>query len=409
MPPPADAPDAAALIEEFLNQNVNLANEIAFMQEEIQAKDEQLNSMHLIIKNKDASIQKWIRANGSHAPNPKEEQYRKQIIELYDKAQVLSDEKVELAQKCQGLIDKRLLWLDTQIKSLQDRGEFPVDESLPSMLRPKASERVSVQHEPVSASTPGQNGAATTPHVRHPNQHPQRAHPIQTQGLPSTGPNTPSATPASAAAAAILANRQQQQRESSLGASAASAKRQKLTGGLGTLPAQSSGLARHSSMTPGTPRAGTPVRSSSVGPRSQKSIPGNKKVAPQGSRQSGIPRKNKPGKSGLSRVKRTGNKNSPSSTNDSELSDAESGSAEDEDEPGTPPPVKGDVDMADAEEEEGGDDRKYCTCQSVSYGDMVACDNDGCPYEWFHWSCVGLTSEPKGTWICPVCTKNQKK
>ena len=37
-----------------------------------------------------------------------------------------------------------------------------------------------------------------------------------------------------------------------------------------------------------------------------------------------------------------------------------------------------------------GDDKKYCTCHSVSYGNMVACDNEKCPYEWFHWSCVGI-------------------
>lgn len=55
------------------------------------------------------------------------------------------------------------------------------------------------------------------------------------------------------------------------------------------------------------------------------------------------------------------------------------------------------------EEEEGQDDRKYCTCRSVSYGNMVGCDNEECPYEWFHWSCVGLKSEPPGKWFCPEC------
>lgn len=60
-----------------------------------------------------------------------------------------------------------------------------------------------------------------------------------------------------------------------------------------------------------------------------------------------------------------------------------------------------DVEMDDAEGE--GDDRKYCTCRSVSYGNMVACDNDDCPYEWFHWSCVGMTKEPAGTWFCDEC------
>ncbi len=31
----------------------------------------------------------------------------------------------------------------------------------------------------------------------------------------------------------------------------------------------------------------------------------------------------------------------------------------------------------------------YCTCNRVSFGDMVACENDACPIEWFHYECVG--------------------
>jgi len=64
-----------------------------------------------------------------------------------------------------------------------------------------------------------------------------------------------------------------------------------------------------------------------------------------------------------------------------------------------------DEDVMDVDDDEAGDDKKYCLCQNVSFGDMVACDNDDCPYEWFHWSCVGLKSEPNGTWYCPVCAK----
>ena len=38
---------------------------------------------------------------------------------------------------------------------------------------------------------------------------------------------------------------------------------------------------------------------------------------------------------------------------------------------------------------------RYCICNQVSYGDMVACDNADCPYEWFHYPCVGVTAPPK--------------
>jgi inhibitor of growth protein 3 len=411
--PPAEHQDCAAVLEEWANRTANLPAEIAFMQEEIAEKDRQMNECLQVINKNDAAIQKWIKINGSHVLNPKEESHRKAVLENYDKAAILQEEKVALSQKTQSVIDKHTRWLDVHIKALQDRGEFPDDLDLPSTLRPLPSERA-VRAEvtaPVMPLGPIAN-SATVVHQRLPIQHPARMLPTQTQphhpsGVTASAPTTP--------AAAMMLNRQT--RESSLGAAAAAAnKRQRLTGGLGSLPANSSGLARHSSLTPATPRAGTPTtaRAGSAQPRvSQKTTTGNKKVAPQGSRQSGVPRKSKPIKSGLGRLKRTGNKNSPSSTNDSELSDAQSGSGEEDDEAVTPPPTgrdaEGDEDMADVDDEEGGDDRKYCVCQSVSYGDMVACDNEQCPYEWFHWTCVGLKSEPVGTWICPVCTKNNKK
>ena len=36
---------------------------------------------------------------------------------------------------------------------------------------------------------------------------------------------------------------------------------------------------------------------------------------------------------------------------------------------------------------------RYCTCQRISFGEMIACDNDDCPIEWFHYGCVGITEE----------------
>ncbi|XP_052863686.1 putative uncharacterized protein DDB_G0271606 [Anopheles cruzii] len=52
---------------------------------------------------------------------------------------------------------------------------------------------------------------------------------------------------------------------------------------------------------------------------------------------------------------------------------------------------------------------RYCVCNQVSYGDMVACDNDGCPFEWFHYPCVNITSSPKGRWYCPQCSSSMKR
>ncbi len=52
----------------------------------------------------------------------------------------------------------------------------------------------------------------------------------------------------------------------------------------------------------------------------------------------------------------------------------------------------------------------YCICQGISYGDMVGCDNPTCKYQWFHFGCVNLESQPKGKWFCSEeCRDKDKK
>lgn len=65
----------------------------------------------------------------------------------------------------------------------------------------------------------------------------------------------------------------------------------------------------------------------------------------------------------------------------------------------------GTVMIPQANRKNGEDTQLYCFCRQVSYGNMIACDNKDCKYEWFHWSCVGLTAPPKGIWYCPDCQK----
>ncbi|KAL0963398.1 hypothetical protein UPYG_G00305830 [Umbra pygmaea] len=55
------------------------------------------------------------------------------------------------------------------------------------------------------------------------------------------------------------------------------------------------------------------------------------------------------------------------------------------------------------------DEPTYCLCEQVSYGEMIGCDNDQCPIEWFHFSCVGLHHKPKGKWFCPKCRGDNEK
>jgi len=45
----------------------------------------------------------------------------------------------------------------------------------------------------------------------------------------------------------------------------------------------------------------------------------------------------------------------------------------------------------------------YCLCRQVAFGEMIACDNEDCAIEWFHYSCVNLNKKPKSSWLCPDC------
>ncbi|XP_056632425.1 inhibitor of growth protein 3-like isoform X1 [Diorhabda sublineata] len=67
------------------------------------------------------------------------------------------------------------------------------------------------------------------------------------------------------------------------------------------------------------------------------------------------------------------------------------------------------ADVADGEWSYDPNEPRYCLCNQVSYGDMVACDNQDCPSEWFHYPCVGITAPPKGKWYCPQCTASMKR
>ena len=54
---------------------------------------------------------------------------------------------------------------------------------------------------------------------------------------------------------------------------------------------------------------------------------------------------------------------------------------------------------------------RYCTCDDISWGTMIACDNEAtCEKEWFHLSCVGLDDLPprRTKWYCPDCRKKLK-
>lgn len=51
----------------------------------------------------------------------------------------------------------------------------------------------------------------------------------------------------------------------------------------------------------------------------------------------------------------------------------------------------------------------YCFCKRIAFGDMIACDNEDCQIEWFHYQCVNLSRRPRNSWICPNCSSKKRK
>jgi inhibitor of growth protein 3 len=309
-------------------------------------------------------------------------------------------------------LDRYVKRLDIKIRDLQTEGSMPVDPQMPTLLRDSPGNLV----PPASSLNTGANT-------------PLQPLPINTMGGSASMANAAIAQLARAAAvgrtsspvvagmqphpllnsshlanapsiAAMNLNRPGPHRESSAGAI-----NRRRPGHLGTLPAHPSNLGtmRHPSLGPGTPKPLTPggSRAGSAGPRPRTKNPmTSRRFDP---RQQQLQQRRRNGKNGPSKKSRIRGlagsaRASPSTTGE------DSGASDDgsEDENGSFQGGGEDMDVDD----EGTDDlTKYCYCQKVSYGDMVACDNADCKGQWFHWDCAGLTSEPLGEWLCRDCLR----
>ena len=442
--------DCASVLDQFVQDVANLPAEMNHLMEEIQAKDKTFQDCRTTISSLDNSLQKFIKLNGSLTPNAKEDQYSKTIMQNLQTCRQVQDEKIGLSEKACILLDRQIKKLDVKIRGLQKDGVFPQDPSIPSLFNTKDQHR-----DPPKTTFPERNNVSSAADTASPlnptsgnaniavsqrlNQALSRssnpaaaAAATAVSNQTATSRNSAPATPASAAA-----HLQQRQRESSAGA--VDTKRRRMNGPSGTLPITSSNL-RQASTGPGTPKAGTPTssRAGSAGPRGgttgvqKKAV--TKKVAPHHQVKKvkssthghghghGRPAKRSTSASG--RVKAStssssatgtgtgvGIKKSPSAGGDEEDDDDDESllSSADISESEDAMMMKA-ADEVNGEEDEGNEDSKvYCTCRTVSHGDMVACDNINCPYEWFHWKCVGLTREPVGTWYCDECRKTLGK
>lgn len=390
----AHTEDASTVLETFLHDVSNIPAEIAHLMEELQAKDSTIADHRAQIARRDNAIQKHVKANGAGAAiqHPQEDVLMRQTADHFDRAQALQEEKCALTNKATFLLDRFVKRLDIKIRDLQNEGAMPLDPQMPSMLHVSPGNLVD---NPSSGMTTGAN----TP-----------LHPLATASGSSTNmanaamarmvnqnlqQRTTPLAPIAGMQPHVLLNGQRQ-RESSAGASS-EGKRRRLNPSLGSLPVPSSGLARQSSLGPGTPKAGTPIvsRAGSADPRLKK--PANKRIAPH---QQNI--RKKFGLKANKSLLRTGTKGTPSTTGEEESEGDASGS---EDEDGM---IVQNKDGALDDDEMEEDNKPYCICNSVSHGNMVACDNENCVKEWFHWECVGLTQEPVGKWLCPECEKLPK-
>lgn len=443
--------DCASVLDAFIHDVANLPLEINHMMEEITAKDKEMQKYHQIIATKDGSIQKHVKANGSLVPHPKEDEYTQAILKHLDLCEELQNQKIALSDKACILLDRQVKRFDAKIKDLISEGLLSNDPPIPTIFNRKSQQpdsgRSFFANLLPAENTPLQ---ITSGNAAHPTGRVSQT-PI---GLTArTAPGTP----------VSAAQQIQRHRESSAGAN--DPKRRRFNATISNMPAQSSSL-RQSSLGPGTPKAGTPgsTRAGSAGPRSTTGAnkkPGNtgkntKISHQQVNKLKGKPvkRLSTPSSQSSSLKKRAGTaRNSPSVMNDddsvlssADVSDADSHTTRSGRRSGKPsgtivavssgPNASGsaptdentnstDVKMHDAnsdvdddsdaasndvddeDEIEQEDTRQYCFCHKVSYGEMVGCENQDCPYEWFHLDCVGLKKAPseKDTWYCSECEK----
>lgn len=62
------------------------------------------------------------------------------------------------------------------------------------------------------------------------------------------------------------------------------------------------------------------------------------------------------------------------------------------------------------EEEKNPSGHLWCTCRRMSFDDMVACDNQNCPIQWFHMTCVNMTmANVPLQWFCDRCRCHRRR
>ncbi|EPS41714.1 hypothetical protein H072_4379, partial [Dactylellina haptotyla CBS 200.50] len=350
--------DVQSVLEQFIENVSNLPAELAHLYEELANKDKRVHTLKESIRQKDASIQRFIRQNGSQVPYPKEAAYNKAISDSFKEINAIQDEKCKLAKRATELIEKHVKRLDMKIRDLQREGLISEDFITPQMLSGYAPPNFATG----SSGAAGGSGEGTSTGGRSAggsagitvNATPGRLQPALTgANRNSTGGGSgggmSTASTLEGVSRSLAASAEDQLLNTLKGAlptPGPDPKRRRLNTG-GPAPVNPSPLANASNANSGV---NTPTRGTA--PNSQNQL---------STRRNGPPPKP---------VRR------PTST-PTVVKKQKNEDDMDED--------HSDSDNDDEEEDTGEDQKPYCVCQQVSFGNMVACDNKSCPFEWFHW------------------------
>lgn len=430
----------------------NLPAEVTHLMEEITAKEQTLQEHLAAVHARDTSLQKFVKSNGSHMPHPREAAYNEAVINNLDRCQALQDEKIVLADKSSVLLDRQIKRLDVKIRDLQKEGLLPDDPPIPSLLNPDSARKTF--REPSRIPHPAHDGAGNTTLGRNAASAVYTPSPnnaqyalasrfnsaARTASLPGNLGGQDRVPSPMNAASAMQFQRNHHQSPSDAGVATAGvaagmpdAKRRRLHSfsgastkshpSLSATPSQpptaSTAVAPSGGFGPDTPSASTTARSASTSSGTRNTLlikkTVGKKVAPhqqnrRGKTANAKRSKKRPVNGSAGRAGEKRNSGSPYYVDEEDDSGLSSPAPSVIDHYLAPENSEGEDDEDDRDDEEGNDDMKvYCTCQTVSHGDMVACDNDDCPHEWFHWKCVGLTREPLGAWYCDECRQKLNK
>lgn len=416
-----DGLDCATVLEQFIHDSANLPAEVNYMMEELEALDKEASRVLASARRSAAALEKQVKNDGSLSAHPKEAELIAQHRRDLDTAIEKQKKKLQCAEKALVTDSRHTRRFDSKLRSLYETGQIEDHEGYLSGLFARMGDYQKSQPDAPAGNLPLQAASANAlntaavransqvaPTIRQPV--PRQIQQIATavsQPQRNSAPTTP----------AIQPQKQSQEREQSLGADSKRRKLNMTTTGI-NLPAQASSL-RQGSLGPGTPKAGTPTgsRAGSI-PRTtgpaKKAIAGviNKKAPHQKVNQlknkhikhvrlSQSGRKTKSGSPAV-RGGRAGTEASEDSVlSSAEASDTDTSQARRKrNKKATHHPEP----QTASEEEDEGDDKRYCYCNQPSYGEMVGCENENCPREWFHLSCLSLKQAPEDEeWYCPEC------